>query len=71
MSVRNKKGTFSLILNGSGYWDVYDSKGNKLDLLFSKIHVVQSASDSDAFLLRGSCNVFRTVEEMNEFINSK
>lgn len=70
MSVKNEKGLPFVILNSEGYFDLYDTCGNLVNLPKITIRVTQSVNEMDKVLIIGIVNVVKDIEEMQKIIQS-
>lgn len=57
-----------VILNDKGYYELFDKKGNKIDLLLLKMRITMTAYDPSQILLTGVVNVMKDQEQMMKFI---
>lgn len=69
MSAIPIKGALFAILNENGYYDLYDSGGDKIGALVSTMRITQTANDIDKIVIIAPVNVVRNKDEMNKIIN--
>lgn len=69
MIVHNLQGAPFAILNESGYYELFDKNGSKIEMLATTIRITQRADSLDQIMIVGIVNVMTSKEEMQKQIS--